>query len=76
VLERRLRVGMSQVTLHILDRAVFLDVSGGRASERLQCQIRDVNTLRKRLELFLVDWSPILRQTVKTQLKAFNLFLH
>ena len=53
VLERRLRVRMPQVPLHILYRAMFLNVRGGCASERLLCQIWDADTLRERLQLFL-----------------------
>ena len=44
---------MPQVTLHILDRAVFLHVRGGCSSKRLLCQIRDADTLRERLQLLL-----------------------
>ncbi len=51
MLERRLRVRMPQVSLHILYRAMFLDVRGGCAPERLLCQIWDADTLRERLQL-------------------------
>ena len=44
---------MPQVTLHILDRAVFLDMSGGCSAKRLLCQIQDADTLRERLQWLL-----------------------
>src|SRR5580658_5939144 len=44
---------MPEVTLHILDRAVFLDMRGGCATECLLCQVENADTLRERLQLLL-----------------------
>src|SRR5260370_39259190 len=44
---------MAQVWVHILDRAVFLDVGGRCAPERLWCQTWDADTLREGLQLLL-----------------------
>ena len=44
---------MPQVALHVLNCAVFLDVCGGGAAERLLCQIWDADKLRQGLQLFL-----------------------
>jgi hypothetical protein len=44
---------MPEVALHILNCAVFLDVCGGCAAERLLGQIVDADKLRQGLQLFL-----------------------
>ena len=44
---------MPQVTLHILNCAVFLDVRGGGAAERLLGQIVDADSFAKGFSLFL-----------------------
>jgi len=44
---------MPQVALHIFNCAVFLDVRGGGATERLLRQIMDAYKLRLGLQLFL-----------------------
>jgi hypothetical protein len=37
---------MPQVTLHIFDRAMFLDVRGGCTAKCLLCEIEDADALR------------------------------
>src|SRR6266478_6112632 len=44
---------MPEVTLHILDRAMFLDMRGGCTAECLLCQIQNADTPRERLQLLL-----------------------
>ena len=44
---------MPQMTLHIFDRTVFLDVRGGCSAKCLLCEIQDADTLRERLQLLL-----------------------
>ena len=44
---------MPQVALHVLNCAVFLDVCGGGAAERLLGQIVNADKFRQGLQLFL-----------------------